>query len=175
MNKAETIAKYGEEAWQRIIEQRRAYYSEHKEEEKACVKVYDKEHKEEEKARNKKYQEQHPEEVIAHNQELNRKGGKHYEKQLAYNRTGLRADRNKVRLKHRNQYRPYKAIIAPNSQLHHEWIQNTDEYRGVALVEAEQHMHGIVDVIEILDGEIILLTEEEVKKGGEKYGRGDLY
>lgn len=57
-----------------------------------------------------------------------------------------------------------EAIIAPDSQLHHEWVPETCEYRGVALVEAEQHMHGFVDVI--VDGEITRLTEEQIRNGG---------
>ena len=70
-------------------------------------------------------------------------------------------------MKHAKQYKPCKAIIATDSQLHHEWIPKTAEYRGLALVEKDQHMHGFVDVIKILDGKITLLTEEEVKNGGE--------
>jgi hypothetical protein len=83
---------------------------------------------------------------------------------LKDNRTGLQGARNKIRLKHRNQYRPYKQIIAPDSQIHHEWIPKTAEYRGLALVEANAHQYGIVDVIQILDGKITLLTEEQVRK-----------
>jgi hypothetical protein len=32
-----------------------------------------------------------------------------------------------------------------------------------ALVEADQHMHGVINVIEVRDGNITLLTEERVK------------
>jgi hypothetical protein len=71
-------------------------------------------------------------------------------------------------MKHAHQYKPYKDSIAPDSQIHHEWVPETAEYRGVALVEAEQHMHGFVDVIEILAGKITLLTEEEIKNGKKK-------
>lgn len=80
-------------------------------------------------------------------------------------RTGIQGDKNKIRMKHAHQYKPYKMIIALESQIHHEWVPDTPEYRGVALVEKDQHMHGFVDVIEILDGKITLLTEEEVKRG----------
>ena len=69
---------------------------------------------------------------------------------------------------HGNLWRKYKNIIAPESQIHHEWIPGTANYRGVALVEADQHMHGIVDVIEILEGKITLLTEDKVKEKGGK-------
>jgi hypothetical protein len=44
-------------------------------------------------------------------------------------------------------------------------MQGTAEHRGVALVEADQHMRGFVDVIEILEGEIRLPTEAEVRGG----------
>lgn len=162
MKKSEIIAKYGEEAYEKILARNRAYYKAHKERESARVKKYRENHLEEVKANKKKYSKEHSEQVIARNQEIGRKDGKYYDKHLAYNQTGLQGDRNKIRIKHGRQYKPYKDIIAPDSQLHHEWIPRTADYRGVALVEADQHMHGFVDVIEILDGKITLLTEKEV-------------
>ena len=104
----------------------------------------------------------------ARNRETSRKGGKYYEKKLEYNRTGIQGRRKVVRVTHGHLYRPYKQIIAPDSQIHHEWIPETANYRGVALVEKDQHMHGFIDVIQILEGEITLLTEDEVKTGGMK-------
>jgi hypothetical protein len=150
MKKAEIIKRHGEEAWQKHLAQQRAYY---------------KAHREEDNARSKKYREENPEKEKAHNHEGSRKGGRRYDKQLKYQHTGLRGDRTAIRRKHAHQYKPYKDIIAPDSQIHHEWVPQTDEYRGVALVEKEQHQYGIVDVIQILDGEITLLTEEEIRKG----------
>ena len=146
MNKEETIKRYGEAAWQKHLAQRRAYKKAHRKQLNA-------------------YRKNHPEEAKVSNQEQDRKGGRRYAKKLEYMHTGLQGDRNKVRYKHGRQYRPYKQIIAPDSQIHHEWIPNTSEYKGVALVEKDAHMHGFVDVIQIIDGEITLLTEEEVKKG----------
>lgn len=78
---------------------------------------------------------------------------------------GNQGERNKIRMKHANQYRPFKQIIAPDSQIHHEWIPETAEFRGVALVEKDQHMHGFIDVIKILEGKITLLSEKEIKGG----------
>lgn len=98
----------------------------------------------------------------AHNQ--NRKGGKYYEKTLGHNRTGLRNERNKIRMKHRNNWREYKKRIAPGSQIHHEWLFETADFRGVALVEADQHRQGNINVIQILDGEITLFTEKEISE-----------
>ena len=164
MNKEERIAKYGEAAYKKKLEQVRAWQEEHKEEEKAYSKKYYKEHKEEENARSKKYREKNPEQVVANGQEQGRRGGKHYAKKLKYEHTGLQGARNRIRYKHGREWKPYKDIIAPDSQIHHEWVPDTAEYRGIALVEAEQHMHGIIDVIEILDGKITLLTEEQVRK-----------
>ena len=158
MRKEETIERYGEEAYERQLEQQRAYGREYREA-----------HREQEQARVKEWREENPEQVLAHQQERNRKGGKRYDKKLEYEHTGLQGDRNKIRSKHNKKYRKYKNIIAPNSQLHHEWIPDTSEYRGVALVEANQHRHGVVDVIEILDGKITLLTEEQVKAGGKDF------
>jgi uncharacterized protein YaaR (DUF327 family) len=156
MNKEEIIERYGEEAWQKILERDRARY---------------KANKEQEKARSKKWKEKHQEQVIAQNQEQNRKGGKRYDKKLEELRTGLQGERNRIRTKHAREYRPYKNIIAPDSQIHHEWIPKTDEYKGVALVEKDAHMHGFIDVIQILDGKITLLTEEEIKKEKKQIGK----
>ena len=128
LRKAEYIAKHGEDAYKKHLAQSRAYQ---------------KAHKEKEKARRKKYREEHPEEESARNQERGRKGGKHYDKHLAYEHTGLQGDRNRIRMKHAKQYRPYKDIIAPESQIHHEWIEKTAEYTGVALVEKEPHHPNI--------------------------------
>jgi hypothetical protein len=155
MKKVDFIAQYGEEAYEKQLEQNRERNEKYREE-----------HPEEAKAYTKKYNEAHPEQLKANSQEQDRKGGKRYDKHLKDNRTGLQGDKNKIRRKHAKQYKPYKDIIAPESQIHHEWVPQTDEYRGVALVEAEAHMHGFVDVIEILDGKITLLTEEQIHKGG---------
>jgi hypothetical protein len=164
MKKEERIAKYGEAAYERYLAQRRARYKANKEEESARSKEYYEENLEQAKARVKRYSEEHPEKRIANHQEECRKGGKHYERHLEYQTTGIQGDKNKIRKKHVYKYKPYKMIIAPESQIHHEWIPKTAEYRGVALVEADQHMHGFVDVIEILAGRITLRTEEEVKE-----------
>lgn len=168
MKKEERIARYGEEAYERRLAQGREYKKAHREEQTAYKKKYREEHPQQEKAASKKRREANPEKVKARNNEIGRKGGKYYDHTLDYNRTGLRGARKRIRTMHQNQYRPYKQIIAPDSQLHHEWIPETSDYRGVALVEADAHMHGFVDVIEILDGKITLLTEDEVRKGKRK-------
>ena len=136
MKKKEHIARYGEEAYAKMLAQDRAW------------------------------QKAHPEEIAALCREQSNKGGKRYKKRLIYDHTGLRGERMKLRYKHGNLWRPYKNIIAPLSQIHHEWIPGTAEYTGVALVEADQHMHGFIDVIEILKGTITLLSEEEIIRGG---------
>ena len=100
--------------------------------------------------------------------EVDRKGGKYYEKKLKYNRTGLRAERHKIRTIHAHNWKPYKDIIAPNSQIHHSWQPGTAEYSGVALVEKDAHQHGIIDVIEILEGAITVFIEKELQRGLER-------
>lgn len=109
-----------------------------------------------------------PEKAEEHNHEINRKGGKFYERTLENNRTGLRGERNKIRSKHGQKYRPYKDIIAPDSQIHHQWVPGTSDYDGVALVEKDQHMRGFVDVIRILEGDITVFTEEELRNHGDQ-------
>ena len=170
MNKEDFIARYEEAKWKRHLAQCRKYREEHPEEIKAYKKKYREAHREAEKKYNAKYYKEHPGEVLAANQESCRKGGKYYKKFLEYQHTGLRGERNSVRDKHGFKWRAYKNIIAPESQIHHEWIPETADYKGVALVETDQHMHGIIDVIEILEGEIRLSTEAEIySQGGSKW------
>ena len=95
-----------------------------------------------------------------------RKGGKYYEKHKLAQKMGIPGEKNVIRSKHRTKYRPYKRIIAPDSVLHHQWRPESAEYDGVALVEKDPHQYGFIKVIEILEGEITLLTEEEVRDRG---------
>lgn len=134
MKKAEFLKRYGEEAYKKRLGQIRVW------------------------------REAHSEKIEEHNHELSRKSGKRYEKKLEYNRTGLCGERNKVRSKHRKEYYPFKQIIAPDSQLHHSWRPESPDYDGVALVEKDQHMHGIIEVIQILEGEITLFSEREIRE-----------
>ena len=151
MNKEEFIRKYGEVAYEKKLQQRRDL---------------DAQHREEKNTKDKEWRENNPEEVVANGQEAHRKGGKYYAHTLKYDSTGLRGKRNRIRRKHRHQYQPYKQIIAQESQIHHSWLPETADYTGVALVEADQHRRGYIDVIQILEGEITLLTEAEIRKGG---------
>lgn len=126
----------------------------------------------------KKYQEQmelhkvwverHPVQFQANvrkqSREQNHKGDKFYAAKLRYKRTGTQGKRSQIRTKHGNFYRVYKQIIAPESQIHHEWIPGTPNFRGVALVEKDKHLHGFIDVIRILEGVITLLTEAEIRE-----------
>ena len=50
-------------------------------------------------------------------------------------------------------------------------VPKTARYMGVALVERNLHRHGIIRVIEILEGQITLLTEEETKLDSVKVQR----
>lgn len=110
----------------------------------------------------------HPDKIKKHQDSWRRKhslnGGSHYEKTLRYKQTGIQGEREKIRKRHQHKWRGYKNIIAPDSQLHHEWLPRGKNYAGVALVEANQHMHGFVDVIEILGGRITLWTEKEIRE-----------
>ena len=148
MKKKEIIKKYGMNTYKKRLQQNRDRHVQHREKQNAKVK---------------NWRESNQEKVITSHQEQCRKGGKHYGHKREYNLTGLQGERNKVRGRHGNKYRPFKRIIAPDSVLHHEWIPETAGFRGVALVEADQHMHGYIDVIQILDGKITLLTEAEIR------------
>ena len=150
MKKKEFIKRYGKVAYEKMQAQNRAWQEEHPEQAKAATT---------------KWQEEHPDQMTATHHEQNRKGGSHYEKWLKYKQTGLPGERNRIRMMHGREWRQYKSIIAPHSQIHHEWVPGTSEYNGVALVEKDQHMHGFVDVIEIPEGKITRLTEEAIREG----------
>lgn len=59
MKKIEFIERYGEEAYQRRLEQRKKYYQQHKEELKEYHKQYFQQHKEETRQHQKQYNRQH--------------------------------------------------------------------------------------------------------------------
>jgi hypothetical protein len=163
MLKQEFIDIYGEGAYKDSLRRSTIWNKKHLDVGRRASKKWSETHPEESRASVMKWREEHPEVVRASNQERGRKGGKNYEKALEYWRTGIAGEKKRIRTKHQIHYRQYKNIIAPGSQIHHEWIPGTADYRGVALVEADQHMHGIVDVIEVLDGKITIQTEEDVR------------
>lgn len=148
MKKEEFIRKRGEGAYEKWQQQKRHWNIIHSGKKAEC---------------NRLWREEHPEKVKEGGQEHNRKGGKYYEQRCKYRSMGIPHKKDLVRGEHRRCYMPYKQIIAPESQLHHEWILKTADYRGVALVEANNHQHGIIDVIQILEGEITLFTEAEIR------------
>ena len=138
MKKEEVIRRYGAEEYERRLEQNRKWNDEHPKEQKVSHAKND--------------------------HQRNRKGGKYYEKIQSYKRVGVPGKKNRIRTKHGHLYCPFKCIIAPNSQIHHEWIPGTANFRGVALVEAYSHRQGFIDVIQILEGEITLFTETEIRE-----------
>lgn len=150
MKKEERIRRYGEVAYEKMLQQSKALYARHPEKAKEQMRAWKK---------------NNPEKTIIHTREACRKGGNGYEHRRQYQMSGIPHEKELIRQKHQDSYRPFKRIIAPESQLHHEWIPSTSEYRGIALVETYQHRHGIIDPILILEGEITLLTEEEVRGG----------
>jgi len=149
MKKEEFIEQYGKAAWEKKLAQNLTKYRTNPEKIIAQAKAWNK---------------ANPEKREEIRKQRDRKGGRHYERHLKYMRTGLQGERNIIRATHGKYWRRYKNIIAPDSQIHHQWRLNSAGYDGVALVEADQHMHGIIKVIRILDGKITLLTEEEVQE-----------
>lgn len=156
MKKDEFIAKYGEEAYKKQLA-------------KNCLRAaeWHQAHQEEHNASKRDWRNAHPEEVKARNREICRKGGKYYDKMLKYKQTDLQRKKNKIRKNHNLEFREIKDTLAEEVELHHEWIGDTAEYRGVGFVEKVAHQHGYIDVILLLDGEITLFTGEEVKNGDE--------
>ena len=121
-------------------------------------------HKQQTNTWHRNWRKENPKKLKVNNHELSRKGGKYYNTKLKWRQKGIQHKKYLIRTKHAHRYQRFKKIIAPESQIHHEWIPNTANYRGIALVETDQHMHGFIDVIEILEGEITLLTEAEIRE-----------
>jgi hypothetical protein len=134
MKKEEYIERYGEAAYERRLEQ------------------------------SNEWNRANPDKVEERDHQQSRKGGRRYEKKLKDQTTGIPGERHRIRVRHASKWRQYKMIIAPDSQIHHQWIPETANYEGVALVEADLHMRGIINVIKILKGKITLLTEKEIKE-----------
>lgn len=147
MKKEEFIKRRGKAAYEKKLQQGRDWSKQHREE---C------------NARVKEWRAANPEKVLAIEQEQSHKGGKHYEKRLEYNRTGLQGERKSIRDKHRKQYHAISQAT-PNSALHHQWIPGTANYLGVALVDKELHRRGIIKVIKLLEGQITVFTEKEIR------------
>lgn len=167
MKKEETIKRYGKAAYEKYLQQTRDWRTLHPEEVKVMKRKWCTEHPENVKAYNQKWGITNPEKVKAKNQEHCRKGGKYYESTQEYNLTGLQGERNKIRKKHNYLYYEIKQAT-PNSVFHHEWLPGTAEYRGVALVDKELHQNGIIKVIKVLEGQITVFTEKEIKEQEEK-------
>jgi len=129
------------------------------------IKLYGKGAYEKMKRQSGEWKKRNPLRAREADHDRNRKGGKHYGTKLNYQLTGLSGEKHKVRRKHGALYRPFKKIIAPLSQLHHQWRFGSAGYDCVALVEKNQHMHGVIDVIEVLEGEITLFTEKAIREG----------
>lgn len=166
MNKEERIRRYGEVAYAKLLQQRRDWRRDHPKEVKERDQEWKRTHRKEIRESDRLRCLDNPDRVKANSQEISRKDGKYYERHRKYFSTGIPHEKELVRGNHGCLYRPYKQIIAPDSQIHHEWLPDSANFRGVALVEKNQHMHGFVEVIQILEGEITLLTEEEIKIGG---------
>lgn len=162
--KSEYIAKHGEEAYAKRLEHRREWgrrlpggeaqrSRERREEDPKKWRTYYRE-------RSRK----DPEKVKEKGRQVSRKGGKYYEKKQKYKQTGIPGERERIRMRHGYYWREYKNFVAPNSELHHQWVPNTAEYTGLALVEKDAHRHGDIDVIQIIEGEITLLSERDIQE-----------
>lgn len=162
MKKAEYIKRFGEAAWVKKMA--------HKNELNAIwMKKWHAENLEIARKRGVQWKRNNPEKIKVHDAEISRKGGKYYEKMKQRRAVGIPHEKSLIRGMHNRRYRVYRKIIAPESELNHQWLNDGSAgYSGVALVEANAHRHGIIKVIQILEGKITLFTEREIA------GRGGL-
>lgn len=156
MRKEEIIKRYGEAAYKKQLDKAKEWARKNPE------RMWKVRNPDKALEVHRQWRAANPERVKANSRKADSKGGKYYEYMMGYQTTGIPGERHSIRAKHGYQYRSYKQIIAPESQIHHEWIPNTANYSGVALVEKDQHIHGYIDVIQILEGEITLSREAEI-------------
>ena len=74
----------------------------------------------------------------------------------------LAEQRRKIREKNRKKYQSHKKAVDPEglTLFYHAWTQGTSNCRGVALIsKAEYAFHGRIKLIEVLEGNIPMLTE----------------
>ena len=160
--KTDFIKRYGAAAYEKHLQQRKDWYADNRDEEIKKSQEWAEMHPEQIRIKNQQFAKTEKHKEL--NRELDRKGGKYYEvHKRIYNSTGLQRLRNLIRRKHASRYQLFKKIIAPGSQIHHEWTPGTADYRGTALVETNQHQYGFIDVIRILEGEITLFSEVEIR------------
>jgi hypothetical protein len=162
--KDDFISKFSEEAYAKRLEGRRMWGRKLSGGEKQRSQDRRDANPEQSREYDRAWRERNPETNIEKGRKVSRKGGAYYKNHMKYKQTGLSGEREHVRMRHAYYWRPYKNIIAPDSQLHHQWVPGTAKYTGLALVEKDQHMHGVIDVIKILKGEITLFTESEIRE-----------
>lgn len=127
-----------------IKERLNQFQREHKEETILIRNVYRREHKDEIKYYNIRYQKEHKEQLNL------------------YLSTGLQGLRHKIRVRdnQNKQYRWLKSNLCRDTHIHHEWIPETSDYKFSALVDASEHLHGIIKPIIILQDNRIELLQE---------------
>jgi hypothetical protein len=86
-----------------------------------------------------------------YNKRRNRKGGESYDTYKKYNVTGIRGKRTRVRAIDGKNWRPFKKIIAPETEVHHLWKDGSAEFFGLAIVDISiTRIHEDAEVM--LDG-----------------------
>ena len=161
LKKVEYIERHGAVAYVGHLQQCQRWAAQHREKHNAAAKAW----REANPNAGKEWYAANPDKVMGYNQEGSHKGGKRYAVKQKYQTTGLQGERHRVRTKHAKIYYNIKQAT-PNNVLHHEWIQGTAKYRGVALVDKEAHQNGIIKVIKILEGKITLFSEKEIAEQG---------
>ena len=157
-NKEKRAKKHQEWRLEHIEERRdyhKQYHAIHREERNESSRKYHSEHREESNIRSKGWYKGNPEKV-EENRKKQRKGGIYYEKKLRADQTGLRGERNRIRKKHAKRWRKYKGNWLTETQIHHEWIEGTAEYQGIAIVDKMEHQYGIINPIVILEGVVVI-------------------
>ena len=102
------------------------------------------------------WRENNPEKIDQYAKE-SRKDGKYYAKRLMYEKTGLQKEKRKIRHNHSRKWQKYKGNWLTETEIHHEWIHETADYNGIAIVDKSEHRHNIINPIEILEGNITLM------------------
>lgn len=120
------------------------YYKKNKEKCNANAKDYYENNKDVCKVKNREYIREHREQITS------------------YQLNGLQGARNKIRRHdyYNKHYQWLKRNLGRDIHIHHEWIPETDKYLFSALVDASEHLHGLINPIIILEDNRIELFRE---------------
>lgn len=92
-------------------------------------------------------------------EEENKKYDKANPQKYPYITLQVEKEKNSIRHFHRKKYSALQKMF-PDAVIHHQWIEKTSKYEGVAIVDRESHQHNSIKIIKTLEGKITKFKHE---------------